>query len=531
MNIIQLLQLQALKNPDASAIIEPIGWGKDRIATFATLEETSARGAALLKKCGLRAGDAVLVFQPMSIDLYTVLLALFRSGMTAMFLDPSAGRQHLDRCCTILQPKGLIASPKAHLLRLISSSLRRIPHSLTFGRGMPGALSWRSLEKLTPLREDISCHPDLPALITFTSGSTGIPKGVVRSHGFLHEQHRVLERTLSLKPGEKDLTTLPVFVLANLASGVTSILPEADLRRPGFIDPLPVLQQIERLTPTRIVASPALLECLCIGSSKTGCNIGGFKQVFTGGAPVFPNALRLFKEVFKGAEIIAIYGATEAEPIAAIRYREITEPDMSNMVGGGGLLTGTPVSGIQVRILDARADIPPEPLTSTQFDRWCLPELKTGEIVVSGGHVIKGYLQGHGDRETKIRVDGQVWHRTGDSGYLDHAGRLWLMGRTSAVIHDRRGTLYPFAVECAAMQHRGVRRAALVGHGTKRFLFLEPVGRITSLVEKEILEALSWASIDKVRCINHIPLDKRHNAKVDYPRLLRSVMKTRDFQG
>jgi acyl-CoA synthetase (AMP-forming)/AMP-acid ligase II len=459
----------------------------------------------------------------MSIDLYVVLLALLRQGITAMFLDPSAGVEHLERCCSICQPRGFVASPKAHLLRLLSPAVRRVPHRFSVGHFIPGAVTWRISQDLPVESDCIPCAPDTPALITFTSGSTGLPKGVVRSHGFLLEQHRVLEKNISLVPGETDLTTLPVFVLANLASGVTSIIPDADLRRPGFIDPGPVLGQIDRSHPQRTVASPAFLERLCGICEKTGRSMEGFRHVFTGGAPVFPNSLQRFANLFSNAEVTAVYGSTEAEPIAMVRWSEVAEADMAKMVAGGGLLAGKPVREIRVKILGSQWGKPLGPLGGEAFLRLCLSESETGEIIVSGAHVLKSYINHIGEEETKIRVDGDIWHRTGDSGYLDSLGRLWLMGRASAAISDDRGTIYPFAVECAAIQHPDVHRAALVRHRGRRVLCVEPVTTMKNIPKKELLSALSWAGIDEVRCLKHIPFDKRHNAKVDYTALQKII--------
>src|SRR6185503_8477337 len=98
----------------------------------------------------------------------------------------------------------------------------------------------------------------------------------------------------------------------------------------------------------------------------------------------------------------------------------------------------------------------------------CLESGEVGEIVVSGAHVLSGYLQGRGDEETKFRVDDAIWHRTGDAGWLDAQGRLWLLGRCAARIADERGTLWPFAVECAAQQNAAIRRAALVSDEGQR---------------------------------------------------------------
>jgi acyl-CoA synthetase (AMP-forming)/AMP-acid ligase II len=156
-------------------------------------------------------------------------------------------------------------------------------------------------------------------------------------------------------------------------------------------------------------------------------------------------------------------------------------------------------------------------LEAGSFDDLCLAADEVGEIVVSGEHVLSGYLHGTGDAETKFRVDGVVWHRTGDLGRLDVRGRLWLLGRASAAIQDQSGTLYPFAVECAARQVAGVRSAALIAVDGQRILAME--------AERESAEAarrsLAWAGLDEVRVMMSIPMDKRHNAKVDNVELLR----------
>jgi acyl-CoA synthetase (AMP-forming)/AMP-acid ligase II len=517
MNIAAVLQRQAQERADAPAIID-VKNGVDRNTSFAALEAASARGAALLLAHGLRSGETVLVFQPMSAELYIALMALFRLGVTAMFLDPSAGREHIERCCAIRAPAALIASPRAHLLRLISPALRRIPRRFSLGGFVPGAVPWRRSEQLPPHFPLIPCAANTPALITFTSGSTGSPKAAVRSHGFLLEQHRVLERALHLTAGAIDLTTLPVFVLANLASGVTSLIPDADLRRPGSIRPQPILNQIDRFRPTSVAASPAFVERLCDGCRASRRTVAGFRYVFTGGAPVFPDHLDRFASVFPVAEIVAVYGSTEAEPIAHIARSELSEDDMTAMSSGAGLLAGAPIVEIKVAVFSAVWGKPLGAMSAEEYRGRCLPKKEPGEIVVSGGHVLTGYLNGVGDEETKFCVDGTVWHRTGDCGYFDGKGRLWLLGRASAVISDERGELHPFAVECAARNVPGVERAALLGRNGRRTLFVQP-RRGEQVNVHSLQEILKWAQLDEVRTLREIPLDKRHNAKIDYTRL------------
>ena len=521
MNIATILLEQAALRPDAPAIVDRVRGhihGRDRVTTFAELATASARGANLLQKLGLCAGDAALIFQPMSAELYVALLALFRLGMTAMFIDPASGRKQIDRCLAIHPPKALIAAGKAHLLRLASPGLRRIPVKLLFGRYVPGATAWSRADGLNPLPGPSECTPDTPALMTFTSGSTGQPKAAVRSHGFLLQQHRVLSRTLDHQAESRDLTTLPVFVLANLASGITSLIPAADLRFPGSINPRPVLAQIDRWQPTTSAASPAFFNRICDGCDAALRTLAGFERIFTGGAPVFPDQLDRFGRFFPGADIVTVYGSTEAEPIAHIARRELTDLDRQAMTNGKGLLVGKPVQEIQAKVISASWGRPLAAMNTAAFNRICLEPGQAGEIVVSGGHVLAGYLNGVGDGETKFRVDGTVWHRTGDCGTWDDKGRLWLLGRAGAVIDDARGALHPFSVECAARCDPQVAVAALIGRRGRRVLLVQSKGK-RRIDTQRLATLLAWAGLDEVRQIRRIPLDRRHNAKVDYTKI------------
>jgi acyl-CoA synthetase (AMP-forming)/AMP-acid ligase II len=515
MNIASIMQAQAEQRPDAIAIIDSRR-GCEREKTFAALADDSSRTAVLFRQQGVGKGDRVLVFQPMSYELYVTLLAIFKLGAVAMFLDPAAGRDHIQRCCEIGRPTALVAGSKAHLLRLVSPALRRIPKKFVIGWRLPGAIPMGRADSCKPLHEIEACGADAPALLTFTSGSTGKPKAALRSHGFLLAQHRALERALNLLPGEVDLTSLPVFLLANLASGLTSVIPQADLRFPGRIQAAPVMDQINRNGVTRSAGSPAFYRRLVEYCENRGEGLGGLHRIDTGGAPVFPDFLGRLQRILPEAQIVAVYGSTEAEPMAHVAWGEIGDEDLQQMRGGKGLLAGRPVAEVTLGIVPDRFGEPMGPYTSQGFDTELLPAGEVGEIVVTGEHVLKGYLQGEGDQETKFEVDGDRWHRTGDAGFLDDRGRLWLVGRCSARILDEKGLLYPFTVECAAQYIEGVRRCAMVSHQGRRMLLLEAD---RALQEDYISAELAWAKLDGVRMVKRIPMDARHNAKIDYPRL------------
>lgn len=513
MTIGDLLIAQARARPDAPALVDD---RTGRTLTFSELAEEAGRAAAWWQSQGLRRGQAVLVFVPMSAELYVALLALFRLGAVALFLDPSAGRDHFDRCCARWAPDALLAIPKAHLLRLTCSAMRRIPIKVSVGCWVPGARRWPRRWQDGALPTNMA-EPDDPALVTFTSGSTGVPKAAVRTHRFLLAQYEALASGIALEAGEIDLATLPVFVLANLAAGATTVIPDVDLRQPGAVDAGRIFAQIERRGVTRVTASPAFFERLIAHGHATGRTLPMLRKIYTGGAPVFPRLLDELRELAPQANVVAVYGSTEAEPIAHIEAREMTPDDLAAMGAGRGLLAGPPVPEVSLRILRDRWGVARGEMNAEAFAAETMPAGNAGEIVVTGGHVLKGYLGGIGDEETKFRVDGESWHRTGDAGLLDDSGRLWLLGRCAARIEDSRGLLYPFGAECVAMTFPGVRRAAVLAHARKRLLVIE--GGADEALARRLREATAWAFIDDVIFIAKMPVDKRHNAKIDYPAL------------
>jgi olefin beta-lactone synthetase len=524
-NIVNILQNVTNTYPQVPAIIDT-HQGQNRTITFAELEKSAASLATLLRQNGLQKGDAVLVFYPMSAELYITLLALFRLGLIAMFLDPGVSKEHIENCCNLYPPQALIASDKAHLLRLRSPALRHIPLKFVIGFPVPGAIPWKLGKKLEPDSKIVSCPPDTPALLTFTSGSTGYPKAALRTHGFLLAQYQVLSETLQLKAEDIDLATLPIFVFANLAAGLTTLIPNVDLRSPGKIKAKNATVQILNHKPTRTVASPGFLSVLAEYCQHQGITLPSLEKIFIGGAPVMPNILSTLKQIAPNADIAIVYGSTEAEPITHVYYHNFQPEDITATLAGRGLLVGKPVSAIQLRIIASCWGS----YTQLEFDTACLPIENPGEIVVSGNHVLPGYLYGDGNDQTKFTVDGNIWHRTGDAGYIDSQGRLWLLGRCLGCIKDANGTLYPLEVEGVIQNYPGICRSAVVLHQGERILLVE-LGKKRALKVnwEEVGEKIANMQIKAVKVCRHVPVDKRHNAKIDYPTLMKFLEHGKEF--
>ena len=516
MNVVNLLMDRVQGMPDATAIIDYRG-GKPRTLSFEELDRSAGQLAALLRQTGLQTGETVLILCPMSAELYLMLAAIFRLGLVALFLDPSTPREQLESSLKGRLPRALFGGRAVQAWRWFNTMLRRIPFSFCTAAGIPGTIPIRSAARLEPLSEIAACSNETPALITFTSGTGSQPKAALRTHGFLRAQLEALNACIRYTPGETDLATLPIFVLANLASGLTSLIPDVNLRRPERANPRRLCELIAFHNATQIGGSPTLLGNLADHCLDQNRSLPGLKQVHAGGGPVLPQLLDKLRRCAPNAEISAVYGSTEAEPIACLGLGDIDPADRQATLSGRGLLVGTPVDSLQLRILSDRWGKPIGPFTAADFAADCHPPGVSGEIVVSGNHVLSGYLDPADDKETKFEVDSRRWHRTGDAGYLDHRGRLWLLGRCSGAVPFDGQTIYPFAIEQVARQHPQVRNAALVVVNGQRTLAVEPHHRRVDPAQfAGLVDRLPLAGVQQIRVVRKIPVDRRHNAKIDY---------------
>jgi len=517
MNVTEMFAMENGKRGSAAALVGGSS-ARPQIVSFDQLDQHSARIAAYLRGRGLGAGDPVFLLQPVCVELYVVLLALMRIGAVPVFFDPATGVRHIDACCEALPPRALIATPKAHLLRFVSRGLASIPLKFSTGCAVPAAAALSDAARSISDRRIEPRGPTDTALLTFTSGTSGSPKGVIRSHGLLAAQLDALGPILR-RPNAIDLVTLPIFALACLANGGTCIIPDADLRRPDRVDAKSLLNQISAHRVTRIIAAPALIERLLAAHGECERAFAGLRHINTGGGPVFPDLLERLAAAAPQAEITALYGSTEAEPIAELSRTAMKAADIQRVAGGDGLLVGQVAPGMGLEILPDRFGTPIGPLASEDIKELSLPPGEPGEIIVSGANVVGAYLNSRHNRETKIRVGSEVWHRTGDAGYRDSEGRLWLLGRCEARIHDGEGIVYPFSVEAAARACIGPCRVAFASIEGSRVIVVED----KSIDSRKLLSALSWAKIAEIVTVNKIPVDPRHNSKIDHAALVKML--------
>jgi pimeloyl-ACP methyl ester carboxylesterase len=200
-----------------------------------------------LKKIGITKGDRIIIFLPMSLDMYVAMFAVQRIGAIAVFLDSWARANHLGATAECVGPKGMVSFAQAFQLVDQVPEFKNMPIRIMYG---PTAeLAGEGTHKFEELLIPGECpmepvESETTALITFTTGSTGKPKGANRTHRFLSAQHHALSHVIPYAATDIDMPIFPIFSLNNLATGVTTILPAINLAQPSEHDPAILTNQI-----------------------------------------------------------------------------------------------------------------------------------------------------------------------------------------------------------------------------------------------------------------------------------------------
>jgi acyl-CoA synthetase (AMP-forming)/AMP-acid ligase II len=538
-NIASGLTSMARDRPEALAVLapagrDPAGRSKHVHWTFRQLDRESDLVAAGLVEQGIGRGvRAVLMVKP-GLSFFSLVFGLFKAGAVPVLADPGLGIKNLGPCLAEAQPEAFIGIPRAQLARrvlgwgraTIRKSIAILPR---WPVGWLDASDWDGLasrEPFTPAR----VAPDETAAILFTSGSTGVPKGVVYTHGIFEAQVELLRRTYDIRPGEVDLCTFPLFALFGPILGMTCVVPEMDATRPGKVNPARIIEAVEDFGVTNLFGSPALIRRVGEYGAANGIKLPTLRRVISAGAPVPASVLKTFSQLLEpGVQIFTPYGATESLPVCSIGSDEILGETRRETDRGAGVCVGKAIEGMRVELIVIRDEA-----IATWSDDLRVPDGEVGEIVVRGPVVTRSYF-GRPESTALAKIDdpagGGFWHRMGDLGRRDEHGRIWFQGRKSHRVQTQSGTLFTIPCEGVFNAHTDVFRTALVGVGepgeTKPILCVETkptVGRgdwprlrgellalgKTNPITSEITTILRHPSF---------PVDIRHNAKIFRERL------------
>ena len=537
-NIAELLTVAAEQFGERKALFAPGRGTADTSLTFGELESLSNAYAQFFVDHGLRKGMKTLMMVRPGLEMTAAVFAVFKVGAVPVLIDPGMGMRKMLGCIENIEPEAFIAVSLAHWVSLVCAKyFSSIKLRFSLGSFPPWRPGLKRLDKfITPeqIRKRAiidftvaQTDPDEMAAILFTTGSTGPPKGVIYTHRVYLAQVEIIRQAYGGGPEMIDMSAFPLFAMFAIVMGMPSVIPKMDFTRPAEVDPKVIIDTINRHQVSFSFGSPALWRTVAIYCLEHDIKLPTLKKVLMAGAPVSAELHEMVKKIIPpDGETLVPYGATEALPITSFSGTEMLAKTASATAEGAGYCVGYPNRGLTIKVIGCYDDIIP-----VWDDQRELPTGEIGEIMIKGDVVTPGYF--NLPEETSMAktksLDNQLWHRMGDVGYFDQAGRLFFCGRKSHRVITENRIYYPVCCEAIFNRHQQVFRTALVGaktHGMiNPVLFIEPLPESwpsNDRARKKIIDELKiigagyefTADIISFRFIKKFPVDIRHNAKI-----------------
>ncbi len=467
--------------------------------SFSELCERVLGVAGGLARLGVQPGDRVAVLIPPGIDLLAAVYATWRVGGVTVIADRGLGLRALGRAVRSAHVDWVIGPPAA---LAVARAARWAPRSTAIAVGSRRLLAAATLDELAATGGELPPPPglDAPGAVLWTSGATGPAKGVRYTHGQLLAQVDALTRTYSITGDDRLVAAFAPFALYGPALGIASTIPDVDVTRPGTLTADALGAAAASIDATIVFASPAALANVVATSHGAPESLAHVRLVLSAGAPVPIDTLRAMAVLAPAAELHTPYGMTECLPVADISLTDIEAIEPQR-----GVCVGHPVDGASVRI-DATGSG------------------DTGDVLVRAPWLSSGYDQLFATQHDARPVDeeGTTWHRSGDVGHLDDAGRLWIEGRSVHVIDHTLGQITPVPVEVAVERLDGVARSAAVGVGPagrqQLVVVVEDPSSPAGLAGDDLAGAVRARvghPVAAVLTVPTLPVDIRHNTKID----------------
>jgi acyl-CoA synthetase (AMP-forming)/AMP-acid ligase II len=439
MNITQHLQRNALHTPDVDSTI----FG-DRVRNWAETRERVARLAGALRSLGVVPGESVAI---LSLNSDRYLEYLFAVPWADAVINPVNIRWSVPEIAYSLldSDTGVLFVDDTFAwmlpaLREAVPGLRTVVHCGD-GPAPEGALDYERLIAEHPPVTDARRAGDALAGIFYTGGTTGHPKGVMLSHANL-----IVSAMAAAAAGEfleaegRTLHAAPMFHLADLFTVlVRNILGGTHVIVPSF-DAAMVAEAIEKHQVSDTLLVPTMIQMLVDAPGAAGADLGSLQRLIYGASPISDALLSRAAVALPGVAFTQAYGMTELAPLATfLRPAEHADPVLRRSAGRAG-------PNVEVRILDT-------------CDHEVAPGV-VGEVVVRGGNVMLGYWNKPTETAEALRGG---WMHTGDGGYMDERGYVFLVDRIKDMIVSGGENVYSAEVENALATHPAVAQCAVIG--------------------------------------------------------------------
>ena len=454
LNIATLVDAAFKKHPDKVAVHYPYSRDKNnRVAythlTYAQFNEESNRFANGLLENGIGKGSRVSLLVPPSLEFVALFFALLKIGAVPVLVDPGMGIFRMVSCIGEVTPEAYIGIPMAHVARVMfPKHFRSVKLPVTIGKKwFWGGITLGQLRSKNRRPAEI-CNGDKDdtAAIFFTTGSTGIPKGVVYTNGMMYSLMLAVQKAFCLNENTIDMPAFPPFALFTTAFGGTSVIPDMDPTKPARVDPAKLVETVRDFGVNLSFGSPAIWKRLSEYCTANDITLPSIKRILMFGAPTPGFVIESFEKILPGGDIYTPYGATESLLVTSISGNEIRGETLAKTDDGKGTCVGSVMPETElkiIRISDEKLDLPEDGV-----DALCVKPGTVGEIIVRGEYITREYY-GRPDETAKGKIkDGNtIWHRMGDLGYLDDRNRLWFVGRKAHRIKRDGQEYYSIMVE------------------------------------------------------------------------------------
>jgi long-chain acyl-CoA synthetase len=427
-----------------------------------TIDELSHGLAASLHELGVGAGDRVALYLQNDPQYLIACLAIWRLGAIVVACNPMLRRRELASLLSDCTPVALIALDEllpiafdaiedSGAARVVVACDPMALRSDPIGPGAPGrrppegALDFLELARRPPgpRYEPIVPTPEQTAVLTYTSGTTGPPKGAMNTHGNIAFASRVYRDWWGLTTEDRVLGISPLFHVTGLTAHIgVSLAAAAPLMLAHRFDAALVAEHIERHRATATAAAITAFIALANDETARAHDLSSVRLAYSGGAPIPPAVVTLVQERL-GFRIRPVYGLTETTGPCVITP---TDTDAPVDPASGALSAGVAAPQTSVRIVGEGG----ETLGSGEI----------GEVAIRGPQVVPGYWQRPDETAHAIR-DGELL--TGDVGVIDDDGWVYLVDRRKDMIIASGYKVWPREVEDALYEHPAVREAAVIG--------------------------------------------------------------------
>src|SRR5687767_12207103 len=430
----------------------------DTVVDYNMLNEGSARVAGLLKAKGLERGDRVGIMLPNVPYFAVAYYGVLRAGGVVVPMNVLLKGREVS--FYLEDPGAKIMFGWGDFEEAASTGAEQAGAELISVK--PGEFE-KLLAEAEPFREVEDVDGSDTAVILYTSGTTGTPKGAELTHSNLRRNCEVASKALgNFGPGDTLLGALPLFhSFGQTCTMNCAVLSGARVTMLPRFDPEKALEIIERDQVTVFQGVPTMYNAMLHADNADSVDASCLRICNSGGAAIPVELIRGFEEKF-GCAILEGYGLSETSPVASFNH-----PDRERKPGS----IGTPIEGVEMQVWDDDGNE--------------VPEGEVGEIVIRGHNVMKGYWNREDANKEAITDDG--WFRTGDMAKMDEDGYFFIVDRKKDLIIRGGYNVYPREIEEVLYEHPAIQEAAVVG--VPHDELGEEVGAAVVLKEGESLEA------------------------------------------